>query len=188
MSPLLFGSQQPIMRGPVVESILETGAKMSEVGGKAAEAGAKTPKFPQEQLANFSRGNQAETEQLAQQGLEKNLKPIEYLDPKTGQLGKTVPEAFKNSGESTVEVKNVKTQGLTKQLRIQQKFSNDNGFNPELIINQGAKLSKPLLESSFDIKTYGTTPAAVDNTRTKPPVDRENVNRVNPCANNPNCL
>ena len=187
-SPLLLGTQQPIMRGPVVESMLETGAKISEVGGKAAEAGAKTPKFTQEQLANFSRGNQAEAEQLAQQGLEKNLKPIEYLDPKTGQLGKTIPDAFKNGGESTVEVKNVKTQGLTKQLRIQQKFSNDNGFNPELIINQSAKISKPLLESSFDIKTYGTIPAAVDNTRTKPPVDRENVNRVNPCANNPNCL
>jgi hypothetical protein len=33
--------------------------------------------------------------------------------------------------------------------------------------NKSAKLSKPLQGSSFDIKTYGTTPAAVDNTAVK---------------------
>ena len=82
----------------------------------------------------FRRGN-AEAEQLAKHGLEKNTKPIEVTDPKTGQKGMTIPDAMKNDGQSTVEIKNVGKQSLTKQLRLQEKFSNDNGLNPELIIN-----------------------------------------------------
>jgi hypothetical protein len=159
ISPLIFGTQQPIMRGPVLEAAirpaLEAGTKVAEAGGKVTAA-AGTSKFPVETLQNFSRGNKVEAEQLAKGGLEKNFKPIEYLDPKTGEMGKTVPDAFKNGGQSTVEIKNVKSQGLTKQFRLQEKFSNDNGFNPELIINKSAKLSKPLQGSSFiDLPSMG---------------------------------
>lgn len=99
-------------------------------------------------------------------GYEKNTKPIKEIDPKTGKEGTTIPDAFKNEGKSTSEVKNVKQQSYTKQLRLQEKLSADNGFKPELIINEGAKLSKPLQNSSFDIIKYSVVPPAVqDKTR-----------------------
>jgi hypothetical protein len=72
-----------------------------------------------------------------------------------------------------VDIKNVKEQSLTKQLRLQEKISNDNGFKPELIINEGAKLSKPLENSSFDIKTYQSTTITLQPDATKaasPPI------------------
>lgn len=99
-----------------------------------------------------------EAEQLSKNGLEKNYKPINEIDPKTGLEGKTIPDAFKNDGQSTVEIKSVKNQLMTKQLRMQEKYSNNNGFNPELTINEGARLSQPLKNSSFDISTYKALP------------------------------
>ncbi len=54
---------------------------------------------------------------------------------------------------------------------MQEEFSNDNGFKPELIINEGAKISKPLKNSSFDIKTYQIAPAVKsDNTKVVNPI------------------
>ena len=102
----------------------------------------------------FNRGNQAEEEQLHKHGLEKNHNPLREIDPKTGIEGTTIPDAFKNEGKSTAEIKNVKEQSLSKQLRLQERFSNSHGYKPELIINQEAHLSRPLLHSSFEIKTY----------------------------------
>lgn len=50
---------------------------------------------------------------------------------------------------------------------MQQKFSNDNGLNPELIINKGAELFEPLENSSsFKITKYGAVkPLGIDNTK-----------------------
>ena len=110
---------------------------------------------------NFARGNKTETEQLAKNNVPKNTERLKLTDPKTGKEGETIPDGLKNGGKSTVEVKDVKGQSLTKQLRLQEKFSNDNGFKPELIINEGAKLSKPLENSTFDIKTYQSTPVTL---------------------------
>lgn len=103
---------------------------------------------------NFDRGKVAETEQLSKNGLSKNYNPVKEIDPRTGKEGTTIPDAFKNDGKSTTEVKNVKEQSLTRQLRLQERFSNNNGFKPELIINDLAQLTKPLIYSSFEIKTY----------------------------------
>jgi len=69
------------------------------------------------------------------------------------------PDALKNGGKSTSEIKNVKQQSLTKQLRIQENISNSNGLKPELIINSSAKLSAPLKGSSFEINTYQMPPS-----------------------------
>jgi hypothetical protein len=150
---------------------------VGEIAGKAVETGTKTPKFSPEQLENFSRGNQAEAEQLAKEGIPKNTTPIKEIDPKTGEKGISIPDGFKNGGKQTVEIKNVKQQGYTKQLRIQEKFSNDNGFKPELIINEGAKLSKPLQKSSFDIKTYEIeTPIINPQDNTKAPTYEPVIN------------
>ncbi|MEE1946442.1 RHS repeat-associated core domain-containing protein [Pedobacter sp. KR3-3] len=149
---------------PKVGNFVETASKYtSENIGKAGGD------FKPGALEAFRRGNAAEAEQLAKNGLEKNTKPIEAVDPKTGQKGTTVPDALSGGGK-TSEIKNVSRQSLTRQLRIQEKYSNDNGFNPELIINKGAKLSEPLKKSSFEIKTYQeiiTVPS--DNTKVVSP-------------------
>lgn len=102
----------------------------------------------------FNKGNKAEEEQLHLHGLEKNHNWVREIDPKTGIKGTTIPDALKNEGKSTTEIKNVKEQSLSRQLRIQERFSNNHGLKPLLIINEGAHLSRPLLHSSFEIKTY----------------------------------
>ena len=94
--------------------------------------------------------------------LKKNTKPIEAVDPKTGQKGTSIPDGLE--GGKTTEVKDVKYQGLTRQLRVQKEYSNGNGFKPELIINESARLSKPLQKAGFDIKTYGTTGTTIEST------------------------
>ena len=150
-----------ITRTPVMDKVIEAG----NVGKQ---------KFTPEQLQNFSRGRSTEIEQLANNNLTKNNKQITVEDPKTGKDVTTVPDAFNNGGKSTVEIKNVKNQSLTKQLRAQEKYSNDNGLKPELIINESAKLSKNLENSTFDIKAYEQmTP--IDNTRVNVmrPVDKK---------------
>ena len=154
--------------GTLTENLVKTSA---ETTNKASSKG-----FSQETLQNFSRGRATEAEQLAKNGLEKNNQPIEVVDPKTGKSGTTIADAMKNGGKSTTEIKDVSKQSLTKQLRLQEKFSNENGFNPELIINNGAKLSKPLQNSTFEIKTYNMG-IKVDNTSTKP--------LFNPAMSNP---
>jgi RHS repeat-associated protein len=154
---------------PIVESLVRTGGEISKV----SEVTPKAPggKFSPQTLENFARGSKVEGEQLAKNGLEKNTKPIEGIDPKTGKEGNTIPDAMKNEGQSTVEIKNVKEQGLTKQLRLQKEFSEGNGLKPELIINQGAKLSQPLQKAGFDIKYYTPAPAPADATRVAPAIN-----------------
>ena len=116
---------------------------------------------------NFDRGKQAEADQLNRNGLSKNYNPIREVDPRTGVEGTTIPDAFKNEGKSTTEIKNVKEQSLTKQLRLQERFSNNNGFKPELIINEKASLTKPLIYSSFLIKTYDLKEAIAEQKENK---------------------
>jgi hypothetical protein len=147
----------------------EVGAKTSEVVGKTSEVTGKATegsgKFSESTLKDFARGNATEAEQLAKNGIEKNTKPVEAIDPKTGQKGTTIPDGLPEGLKGkTTEVKDVKYQGLTRQLRLQKEFSNGNGFKPELIINESARLSKPLQNAGFDIKTYGTTGTTIEST------------------------
>jgi RHS repeat-associated protein len=189
---LIFEGSPPIR--PFVEPMMEhslklgeVGAKLGEVGAKLGEAGARTGKFSEEQLQNFSRGNKIEVEQLAKNGLEKNTKPIEVVDPKTGQTGRTTPDAFKNEGKSTSEIKNVKEQALTRQLRLQKSHSEGNGFKPELIINKEAKLTKPLQEAGFDIKLYQTVTSPSDATKVAPS-PAQMKQKVSPCHPSTGCI
>ena len=122
--------------------------------------------------ARLNSGRRVETEQLQKLGLEKNTESITRIDPKTNKEGTTIPDALKNG--QTYEVKNVQKQSLTKQLRLQEKISNENGKNPILHINKDATLSKPLKNSSFEISTYSSAPvAAQDNTKVMKPVVRD---------------
>ncbi|MBX2954511.1 MAG: hypothetical protein KF846_00040 [Cyclobacteriaceae bacterium] len=182
MPYFFFARPAPVVR-PVVETLVKTGGEVSNVTPKTPSG-----RFSPRTLENFSRGNKNEVEQLAKNGYEKNTKPIEVVDPKNGQPGRTIPDAFKNEGQSTSEIKNVESQSLTKQLRLQKEFSNQNGLKPELIINEGAKLSKPLQEAGFDIKYYLQPPTVpTDATRVAPPVDPSKVQPRDPCKDNPNC-
>lgn len=125
-------------------------------------------KMTDAQLKNFARGNATEAEQLSKNGLEKNTTPYKSIDPKTGNDGTTVPDAMKPDG-GTVEIKDVKNQSLTEQLRLQKNISEGNGAKPELIINETAKLSKPLQKAGFDIKTYQLNVKTIDNTAVPKP-------------------
>jgi hypothetical protein len=156
----------------VVKVSAEIGAKTSEVVGKTSEVAGKATegsgRFTETQIKNFARGRATETEQLAKNGLEKNTKPYEATDPKTGKEGTTIPDSMKPDG-GTVEVKNVKSQGLTKQLRLQKAISEGAGAKPELIINESANLSKPLQNGGFDIKTYSASGTVIENTAVPKP-------------------
>jgi hypothetical protein len=161
-----------------------------KIGGESTlKAGQSTPKAPAgkftlENLKNFARGSKTEAEQLSKNGLQKNFRPIEELDPKTGKEGKSIPDAFKQEDKQTVEIKDVKQQGLTRQLRIQKEYSNKNGYQPELIINKEAKLSQPLKDAGFDIKPYASMPQ--DATRVAPPPPSSEYTLD--CRGNPDCI
>jgi hypothetical protein len=75
-----------------VRIMLEMVGRTFETMGKVGEVGTKVSKFSPETKANFARGKAVETEQLGKMGAEPNGKPIEALDSKTGNTGKTVPD------------------------------------------------------------------------------------------------
>ncbi|CAM1348691.1 putative toxin [Tenacibaculum ascidiaceicola] len=141
--------------------ILNTGRvgrpSITETVGRTTETAARLSR-------NQKRGAATEATQLAKEGLSKNTEKFTRIDPKTGKEGTTIPDGVKPNG-GTVEIKNVQKQSLTRQLRLQQEVSKGSGVKPELIINKGAKLSKPLQNAGFDIKTYQVIPGVKkDNT------------------------
>ena len=155
-----FSSSSPVTSSPLFSA--------SDVVKLTTEVGAKTAEGASKMSENFAKGRATELEQLTKNGLEKNTKPMETIDPKTGNKGTTIPDAMKKDG-GTVEIKNVSKQSLTEQLRLQKNISEGNGIKPELIINEGAKLSKPLQKAGFDIKTYNVSGTAIDNTAVPKP-------------------
>ncbi|GEM_PF-3068798 len=170
--------------------VIETVNKTIEIG----EGTIKTSRFSKEQLANFDRGRRIELEQINKmneegQSVSRNTKNYEAIDPKTGKTGQTRPDGFTKDGRP-VEVKNVKKQGLTRQLRFQDNLSE--GKRLILRINNKAELTKPLKESGIDIQPYNlSTPVKIDNIKvnSNPPA------KVNPqpqkndkCAKDPNCV
>lgn len=164
MLPFFFSRTTPMLR-PVVEHLvkpIEPASKPMEVTPPVEQLVKPVPQPKTTPQQHFNRGRMTEAEQLNKNGLKKNNQTIE------SEGTRTIPDALKEGGKKTVEIKDVAKQSLTRQLRAQEKFSNENGFKPELIINKGAKLTDPLIKSSFEIKYY--TPAAVpaDNTRVVP--------------------
>ncbi len=142
------------------------------------EVGTKTSEGASKMTENFSKGRGTEAEQLAENGYEKNTKPMEATDPKTGQKGTTIPDAVKPDG-GTVEIKNVQRQALTEQLRLQKEISTGKGVKPELIINKAAKLTKPLQNAGFDIKTYTTLGIVLDKAKvSKPKVEHKKHSKI----------
>jgi hypothetical protein len=115
----------------------------------------------------LQRGRATETQVLDRLGLEKNTKPTTVNDPKTGGETTTIPDAVRPNGQ-TVEIKDVRYQSLTRQLRAQEKMSQESGQKPQLFVPENAKVSKPLEQSSFEIQRYNI--AQPDNTNVKIPM------------------
>ena len=159
--------------------IMSDAGKIIDVGVKASDAIGKTTETITRLSENFSKGKNTEIDELTKSGLEKNIQKFTRVDPKTGKDGTTIPDAMKPNG-GTKEIKNVKKQSLTKQLRLQREVSNDNGVKPELTINNTAKLSNPLLNGGFDITTYQVLSLVMkkDNTSIK-------LKEIVPLKNNP---
>ncbi|MDH6310684.1 RHS repeat-associated protein [Dysgonomonas sp. PFB1-18] len=142
----LLGNSNPILPMGRNIGMLSTADKMVRITSKTSES-----KLNQTRLQS---GRNVEAEQLQKLGLEKNTEFSTRIDPKTGKEGTTIPDAIKDG--QTVEIKNVKQQGLSRQLRLQEKLSNENGKKPILHINKDAKLTKPL-QNSFERSTYGNS-------------------------------
>ncbi|GAB6013054.1 DUF6443 domain-containing protein [Viscerimonas tarda] len=178
LPPVLAGSNTPLLgAADLVKVGMRTGGgealkagtrTATEVGSKASESTGSKPTI---NLERINAGRQTETEQLQKLGLEKNTESITRIDPKTGKESTSVPDAIKDGG--TKEIKYLKdgaTQSFTKQLRIQKEFSTENGQIPQLHINRGANLSKPLQEAGFNVTRYssGSSPISTmpqDNTK-----------------------
>lgn len=165
-------------------NIIETATKVGEAGSKQSEAVTKT------QQEHFNFGRYVEKKQLAEMGRDKNTETFEFKDPKTGKMGKTIPDAMTDEG-GTIEIKHVVRQPLTKQLRGQIEISKANGQEALLKINESAQVTKPLKNSGINIQRY-TPPARpkTDNLKVTPapaPKLLPAPKPQNPCGNNPNC-
>lgn len=192
---LIFGELPPIVEPVVARPIIEPTVvrPMSPISrvtpepvSRTIETFGRVSRFTAEQKANFARGNKVEAEQLEKLGVEKNTKPIEATDPKTGQKGTTTPDAVKDG--QTFEVKNVSKQSLTRQLRLQKEYSNSNDKDPVLRINKDAQITEPLKNGGFEIQYYTPAPVKVDNTSVKPNNKNTTAPPTNPCNGNPNCI
>jgi RHS repeat-associated protein len=170
----MFTRVMPLMENTGVRPILEPLTKPEVIEGTV-----KTGRFSKEQLGHFDRGRKVEIEQINKmneegQSVVKNTKNYEATDPKTGKTGETRPDGFTEEGRP-VEVKNVKNQGLTRQLRYQDNLVE--GKKLILRINKNANLTKPLKNSGIEIQPYNVVPPVkIDNIK----VNRNPSPKINP--------
>ena len=174
----IFEGGSNVRPNPVVETMTKT----SEATTKSQE--------------HFNRGRQMEPEQINRmneegQNVTKNTKNFEATDSKTGKTGGTRPDGFTKEG-NPVEIKNVKNQSLTRQLRFQDNLVD--GKRLILRINKDANLSNPLKDSGIEIQPYnltGPAPAKTDNIRVNnnpaPKIKPVPVKK-DPCAGIPGCI
>jgi RHS repeat-associated protein len=100
------------------------------------------------------RGTANEAKVLKSEGLAKNSKKMSGYDQKTGQSGKTVPDAVRPDGQ-LVEIKDVQRLTDSKQLRIQNKISLDNSTKPvQVIIGKNTKVAGTVTKT-YDVKRVG---------------------------------
>ncbi len=195
---LMFSRTPPAMARPVSVPRVTPRPVTPRLAPRSTPRSATVPKpkpkkLPQEVIENFRRGNKSEAEQLSKR---KNTKPFDVTDSQTGQTTRTIPDSFGKNGKQTIEIKDVKNQSLTKQLRAQRQISNENGVQPKLIIRKGVNLSKPLQEGGFDIEFFNVPPLvpadATHILRLDPTLILEKFQiereKSNPCYNNPNCI
>ena len=101
---------------------------------------------------NALKGAESEKAGLAGEGLAKNTEKMMAVDPKTGQMGGTIPDAMRPPG-ATVDVKDVQKLSDSPQLRRQSAISAQNGQKAEIIsMNPKAKISSTVKER-MNVKT-----------------------------------
>lgn len=138
----VFMSQRPVV-SPLTEAMVKT----------SVETAQKTPVTRTPNFEAIARGVMKESEILNRLGIPKNTEKISSTEGNSIQEGITQGE---NGGLTTLEVKFVRYQALTRQLRIQRDWAFRNGENPILWINkESSTLSKNLLNSGFEINYYG---------------------------------
>ncbi|MGP1500526.1 MAG: RHS repeat-associated core domain-containing protein [Bergeyella cardium] len=138
------------------EVIGENTIRATETTSKIGEISSNSSRFAKQQEI-FNRGRQIEAEQIKRmnnegQNIIKNTKNEKGIDPKTGRETIVRPDGKTPEGRF-VEVKNVKKQSLTRQLRTEDNLSQ--GGRLILRINKDAHLSKPLKNSGIEIQYYG---------------------------------
>src|SRR5262249_47642921 len=98
---------------------------------------------------NRKAGLEYEKEVLDKRGLDKNTKPMEATDPKTGKSGTTIPDSTENG--ATVEVKGGKSVSDSPQLRRQTEISKQAGQKAQVIVKPNTKVSNTVRER-MDVK------------------------------------
>jgi hypothetical protein len=96
---------------------------------------------------NRKNGLEYEKKVLDERGLDKNTKPMEATDPKTGKSGTTIPDSTENG--ATVEVKGGKSVSDSRQLRLQTEVSKPQ--KAQVVVKPGTKVSKTVRER-MDVK------------------------------------
>jgi RHS repeat-associated protein len=131
-----LGADVVLAAVPFVPTIgaVKAGAKAVELGADVARAGEKG-------MLAVQRGRQAEKSVLEAEGLVKNTKAIQAVDPKTGKVATTIPDAIRASGQ-TVEVKDVKRLSDSPQLRRQPEISRAAGQRGQVITGTNTKVSE----------------------------------------------
>jgi hypothetical protein len=92
-------------------------------------------------LIPTARGRVSEKVVLEAEGLAKNTKAFEAVDPKTGKLGATIPDSIRQTGQ-TVEIKDAKRVTDSAQLRLQSQVSGAAGEIGQVITGTNTKVSK----------------------------------------------
>jgi RHS repeat-associated protein len=117
-------------------------AKAGDKAGAVAQTGKKAGKIDTKAI---DRGLSDEAKVLDAEGLQKNRKMLDAVDPKTGEMGQTMPDAVRPSGQ-TVEVKSTTYVSDSKQLRRQSALSDKKKLRAQLIVGEKTKVSRKVLD------------------------------------------
>ena len=101
-------------------------------------------------LNAMKRGLQNEKKVLKSEGLTKNTRLISAPDPKTGKMGRTIPDAIRSNGQ-TVDVKDQKYLRDSPQLRRQSAISARKRQKGQVIVGKKTRVVKAV-EKRMDIK------------------------------------
>jgi hypothetical protein len=116
-------------------------------GAKLGGAAGTIAKF----LANVRRGREIEAAILEPVGLTKNTKKFETMDPKTGKIGTTVPDAIDPETGDLIDIKDRMTISDEKQIRLQRQAVEDQGVGHVILTGSQTRITEPLQNSNTRI-------------------------------------
>jgi hypothetical protein len=110
------------------------GAGAAIKAGRGVEKAVDAALATEKGVSAVQRGRQTEKAVLQTEGLAKNTRAIQVVDPKTGKIGKTIPDAIRRNGQ-TVEIKDVQHLRDSAQLRRQTVISRASGQEAQVILS-----------------------------------------------------